>query len=311
MKSLSELQDHLSKIDINLMVVQDTTGTPLMIKYFTAPISNDCIYDFQKHEYNNSNIQRYISDEIDDVAELIDKFEESQEPMDTDFLESKLYSISKNLELEHLPFDPYTPLTIYFSDNNHDNDEIYDFESKIYQSTNVIHDLEPETFTAIQKIINDYWQKSKDSQTISNDSESKKGLTMGSAELTSNDNQMIPKDNTDYANHKDEINKVAEQIKYVPMVNPFAKYTEKLATVLKAKNVAYGDSFTKSVDDYGLKVIGIRLSDKYNRVKHLVNHGLLKQNDESLEDTLLDMAGYSILSLKYLKEHKKELENAN
>lgn len=284
MKSLSELQDHLSKIDINLMVVQDTIGTPLMIKYFTAPISNDCIYDFQKHEYNNSNIQRYISDEIDDVAELIDEFEESQEPMDTDFLESKLYSISKNLKLEYLPFDPYTPLTIYFSDNNHDNDEIYDFESKIYQSTNVIHDLEPETFTAIQKIINDYWQKSKDSQTI-------------------------PKDNTDYANHKDEINKVAEQIKYVPMVNPFAKYTEKLATVLKAKNVAYGDSFAKSVDDYGLKVIGIRLSDKYNRIKYLVNNNELKENDESLEDTLLDMAGYSILALKYLKEHKKELED--
>lgn len=277
MKSLSELQDHLSKIDINLMVVQDTTGTPLMIKYFTAPISNDCIYDFQKHEYNNSNIQRYISDEIDDVAELIDKFEGSQEPMDTDFLESKLYSISKNLELEYLPFDPYTPLTIYFSDNNHDNDEIYDFESKIYQSTNVIHDLEPETFTAIQKIINDYWQKSKDSQTISNDSKSKNGLTTRSTEIASNDNQTK---------------------------NPFKKYTDHLAETLQSKNVAYGDSFTQSVDDYGLKVIGIRLSDKYNRIKHLVNAGELKENDESLEDTLLDMAGYSILALKYLEEHK-------
>lgn len=91
--------------------------------------------------------------------------------------------------------------------------------------------------------------------------------------------------------------------------NPFKKYTDHLAETLQSKNVAYGDSFTKSVDDYGIKVIGIRLSDKYNRVKHLVNHGLLKQNDESLEDTLLDMAGYSILALKYLKEHKKELEN--
>lgn len=86
--------------------------------------------------------------------------------------------------------------------------------------------------------------------------------------------------------------------------NPFKDYTNHLAETLQAKNVAYGDSFSKSVDDYGLKVIGIRLSDKYNRVKHLVNNGLLKQNDESLEDTLLDMAGYSILSLKYLKEHK-------
>ena len=93
--------------------------------------------------------------------------------------------------------------------------------------------------------------------------------------------------------------------------NPFKDYTNQLAEILQEKNHAYGDSFTQSVDDYGLKVIGIRLSDKYNRVKHLVNSGELKENDESLEDTLLDMAGYSILSLKYLDEHKKELENEN
>lgn len=87
--------------------------------------------------------------------------------------------------------------------------------------------------------------------------------------------------------------------------NPFWKYTDHLAETLLEKKKAYGDSFTQSVDDYGLKVIGIRLSDKYNRIKHLVNSGELKENDESLKDTLLDNAGYSILALKYLKEHKK------
>lgn len=97
-------------------------------------------------------------------------------------------------------------------------------------------------------------------------------------------------------------NKVIKSVKY----NPFKDYTDHLAETLKEKNTAYGDSFTKSVDDYGLKVIGIRLSDKYNRIKHLVNNGELKENDESLADTLLDMAGYSILALKYLKEHKNE-----
>ncbi|AKG67622.1 hypothetical protein TU99_07515 [Lactobacillus helveticus] len=88
--------------------------------------------------------------------------------------------------------------------------------------------------------------------------------------------------------------------------NPFKKYTDHLAETLQAKNAAYGDSFDQSVDDYGLKVIGIRLSDKYNRIKHLVNNSELKENDESLEDTLLDMAGYSILALKYLEEHRDD-----
>lgn len=91
--------------------------------------------------------------------------------------------------------------------------------------------------------------------------------------------------------------------------NQFKKYTDKLAETLLKKNTAYGDSFSQSVDDYGLKVIGIRLSDKYNRIKHLVNAGSLKENDESLEDTLLDTAGYAILALKYLKEHENENQN--
>lgn len=90
------------------------------------------------------------------------------------------------------------------------------------------------------------------------------------------------------------------------MDNPFLKYTNNLADILQSKNVAYGDSFTKSVDKYGLSVIGARLSDKYNRIEHLITHHELKENDESLEDTLLDLAGYSILGLKWLKEHENE-----
>lgn len=88
--------------------------------------------------------------------------------------------------------------------------------------------------------------------------------------------------------------------------NPFKDYTNHLAETLQEKNKAYGDSFTKSVDKYGLSVIGVRLSDKYNRIEHLITHHELKENDESLEDTLLDMAGYAILGLKYLEEHKDE-----
>lgn len=88
--------------------------------------------------------------------------------------------------------------------------------------------------------------------------------------------------------------------------NPFKLYTDKLAATLQEKNQAYGDSFTESVDKFGKTVIAVRLSDKFNRICNLINRGELKENDESLEDTLLDMAGYSILGLKYLEEHKDE-----
>ncbi|MBW7985176.1 nucleotide modification associated domain-containing protein [Lactobacillus helveticus] len=88
--------------------------------------------------------------------------------------------------------------------------------------------------------------------------------------------------------------------------NLFKDYTDHLAKTLQEKNTAYGDSFTESVKKFGLTVIPIRLSDKFNRVCELTKRGELKENDESLEDTLLDLAGYSILGLKYLKEHENK-----
>lgn len=86
--------------------------------------------------------------------------------------------------------------------------------------------------------------------------------------------------------------------------NPFKDYTNYLAKILQEKNDAYGDSFSKSLDEDGLLVLKIRLGDKFNRVSSLIKKGELKENDESLEDTLLDLAGYSILGLKWLKEHE-------
>ncbi|MBP2056990.1 hypothetical protein J2Z60_000152 [Lactobacillus colini] len=88
--------------------------------------------------------------------------------------------------------------------------------------------------------------------------------------------------------------------------NPFLRYTDELAQVLLQKNKAYGDSFTKSVDDYGLPVIGIRLSDKYNRIHTLITKKDIDVGDESLQDTLLDTAGYAILAYKYLKENESD-----
>ena len=90
------------------------------------------------------------------------------------------------------------------------------------------------------------------------------------------------------------------------MDNKFLEYTNHLADVLNQKNLAYGDSFSKSLDEDGLLVLKIRLGDKFNRISSLIKRDKLKENDESLEDTLLDMAGYSILGLKYLKEHENE-----
>lgn len=69
------------------------------------------------------------------------------------------------------------------------------------------------------------------------------------------------------------------------------------------KNHDYGDSFTKSMDEFGMTAAAIRLTDKLSRFKALINSEA-KVKDESIEDTLLDMASYAIMTVEYLKKKK-------
>lgn len=90
------------------------------------------------------------------------------------------------------------------------------------------------------------------------------------------------------------------------IANPFKHYTDKLAKTLLAKNKDYGDSFTKSLDKFGMVASVVRLEDKFNRLENLTTKHKQNVKDESLADTFLDLAGYAILSYKYLKEHEDE-----
>lgn len=62
------------------------------------------------------------------------------------------------------------------------------------------------------------------------------------------------------------------------MDNSFKTYTDKLAATLEQKNQAYGDSFTKSIDEDGLLVLKIRLGDKFNRISELIKNGKFKEH---------------------------------
>lgn len=49
----------------------------------------------------------------------------------------------------------------------------------------------------------------------------------------------------------------------------------------------------------------VRMLDKYNRVNSFIKQGVFEVEDEKIEDTLLDLANYSIMLSAYIK-HKKE-----
>ena len=70
-----------------------------------------------------------------------------------------------------------------------------------------------------------------------------------------------------------------------------------LNDIYARKNKDYGDSFGRSFAEYGMTMPCIRLDDKLQRLKNLTRNGSASVNDESIEDTLLDLANYAIMTL--------------
>lgn len=85
---------------------------------------------------------------------------------------------------------------------------------------------------------------------------------------------------------------------------------ESLNSLYEAKNADYGDSFGKSYKEYGLTMSCIRLEDKLNRLKSLNYNKFSKVNDESIEDTLMDLANYAIMTLIECMVVGDETENS-
>lgn len=71
------------------------------------------------------------------------------------------------------------------------------------------------------------------------------------------------------------------------------------------KNHDYGDSVHDTYEKYGLVSFLVRMEDKLNRVRNLyMDLDNIKISDEKIEDTLLDLANYSILAVMELKLDK-------
>ena len=87
-----------------------------------------------------------------------------------------------------------------------------------------------------------------------------------------------------------------EQMNY--KIQEFKNITQEMLETYSRKNVDYDDAFTKSLEEDGLLVDKIRLGDKYKRFSALIKQENLVK-DESIEDTLLDMASYAIMTVMF------------
>lgn len=91
-------------------------------------------------------------------------------------------------------------------------------------------------------------------------------------------------------------------------VNAFEDITFDLRNLYDAKNRDYNDSFGQSFEKWGLPMACIRLGDKLNRLESFAQKKDMHVSDESVEDTLRDLANYAIMTLIELQMAKKEEE---
>lgn len=91
-----------------------------------------------------------------------------------------------------------------------------------------------------------------------------------------------------------------EQIKSpMPSIRVFNDICAELSDLYARKNQDYGDSFHKTFEEYGPMMAAIRLEDKLNRFKRLIKNETAVK-DESIIDTLKDLANYAIMTLMEL-----------
>ena len=89
-------------------------------------------------------------------------------------------------------------------------------------------------------------------------------------------------------------------------VTTFADIVGKMTMLYAKKNHDYGNSFDEGCDKIGTGYPLGRLLDKMNRRIACMGKEDEMQVNESIEDTLTDLACYSVMTLSYLKRKKNK-----
>lgn len=92
-----------------------------------------------------------------------------------------------------------------------------------------------------------------------------------------------------------------EYIKESVEIETFKDILIECLELYKKKNNDYGNSFDKGCEVIGPAYAVGRIYDKCNRLIELSKPDKIARVDESLEDTLKDMANYCIMYISYIR----------
>jgi hypothetical protein len=100
-------------------------------------------------------------------------------------------------------------------------------------------------------------------------------------------------------------NKTNNIMKELNNVEQFKQIAKEISELYEKKNTAYGNSFGDTYKKLGIISAVTRISDKYNRLCNLATNPNINNLGESVEDTLKDLAAYSIMTLIELQNKEK------
>lgn len=93
-----------------------------------------------------------------------------------------------------------------------------------------------------------------------------------------------------------------------PKILRHAEICKEINKLYERKNHDYGDSFHQTFVEEGMAMARIRLGDKFSRFKTLSRGGEQKVNDESIRDTLIDLANYAIMTVLEMEVAEDDAE---
>ena len=83
-----------------------------------------------------------------------------------------------------------------------------------------------------------------------------------------------------------------------------------MSSTYEKKNADYGDSFARVRREEGPASILVRLKDKLYRLETILHGADIKVKEETVEDTLIDMANYCVMELTERKAEKLAREES-
>lgn len=96
-----------------------------------------------------------------------------------------------------------------------------------------------------------------------------------------------------------------DKVEEILATSTFDELADSLKELHARKNKDYGNAWKKHLMKYGLRPFTMRVSEKVDRIDSIIDNGCAFVKDESIMDTLLDIAAYALMTAAELKDDKE------